>query len=116
MYSGITRIINIMNIAFLCLIINLFKLLKFGTNSLCLVFSINLSNINIKLGNSVNTTITPINTPFAITIPRSDPSVNCIAHRARKPTIVVSELPVTDLNVSLIASIIASIIASSLDL
>ena len=46
---------------------------------------------------------TPSRTPFAITMPRSRPSVNDMKHRARKPAIVVMELPTTDVSVALIA-------------
>ena len=51
---------------------------------------------------------TPRTTPFAITIPMSLPSVNCITHKATKPAIVVIELEVIEVNVALMALAIAS--------
>ena len=51
---------------------------------------------------------TPRTTPFAMTIPISLPSVNCITHKATKPAIVVMELEVIEVNVALIAFAIAS--------
>ena len=73
------------------------------SNSLCFVFSIGLSNTRTKEGKTVTQQITPINTPFAITIPRSRPSANVITHNATNPATVVTELPATDLNVLEIA-------------
>ena len=52
--------------------------------------------------------ITPKTTPFAITIPRSIPSVNVIKQSARNPAIDVIELPTTDLKVESMAFSIAS--------
>ena len=43
--------------------------------------------------------ITPIITPFAITIPRSRPRAKVITQSATKPATVVTELPATDLKV-----------------
>ena len=74
---------------------------------LCFVFSITPSNTRIIAGRTVTQQITPITTPFAITIPMSRPSAKVITHSARKPAIVVTELPATDLNVSAIACAIA---------
>ena len=67
---------------------------------LCFVFSMNLSKIRSRLGNKVKTQITPKNTPFAITRPKSVPKVSCIVHNTKNPAIVVKELPVTEINVS----------------
>ena len=66
------------------------------------------SSNNNKLGNTVSTVTTPKSTPLAITMPKSLPNVNFIVHNTKKPAIVVKELPITDVNVSLIASAIAS--------
>ena len=79
---------------------NLSMLLMSG---LCFVFSIGLSKIRIIAGRTVTQQITPITTPFALTIPRSRPSANVIKHSAINPATVVIELPITDLNVALIA-------------
>ena len=54
-------------------------------------------------GRTVTQDSTPSRTPFAITMPRSRPSVNDMKHRARKPAIVVMELPTTDVSVALMA-------------
>ena len=70
----------------------------------------NLSNTSNAAGRTVTTHTNPINTPFAITRPMSFPMVSCIVHNAKKPAIVVSELPTTDDNVLLIAFDIASYI------
>ena len=87
---------------------NLLTFSKLILTFLCLVLSINLSNASNKLGNNVNTLNKPNKTPLAITIPKSLPNVNCIVHSTKNPAIVVNELPITDLNVSTIASFIAS--------
>jgi len=46
---------------------------------------------------------TPSKTPLAMTRPRSRPRVKVIKQRARKPAMVVAELPITELKVSLMA-------------
>ena len=51
-------------------------------------------------GRTVIQEITPRITPFAITIPRSRPSVNVIKQSAIKPATVVIELPITERTVS----------------
>ena len=66
----------------------------------------------MSTGNKSSVEIRPINTPFAITIPKSFPSVKLIVHSTKKPAIVVKLLPITEVNVSSIALDIAS----SLDL
>ena len=66
-----------------------------------------MSNARRSAGNNVSTHTNPKNTPFAITRPISFPNVKSIEHNARNPAIVVSELPITDLNVSDIAICIA---------
>ena len=43
--------------------------------------------------------ITPMMTPFPITIPRSRPSAKVMIQSAENPATVVTELPTTDLNV-----------------
>ena len=69
------------------------------------------TNIDIYLyimeGRIVTQPKTPNTTPFAITMPRSIPSVNVIKHIARKPAIVVIELPTTDVTVWEMACAIA---------
>ena len=65
-------------------------------NGLCFVFSIALSKINISEGSSVTQHITPMITPFAITIPRSFPSANVIKQSAANPATVVTE-PTTEI-------------------
>ena len=50
---------------------------------------------------------TPKTTPFAITSPKSFPSVKLIKHRAINPAIVVMELPTTEVKVFEIACAIA---------
>ena len=67
-----------------------------GSNTLCLVFSINLSQTRIIDGNTVTHPNTPNTTPFAITTPKSNPSVKLIKHKATKPATVVIELPTTE--------------------
>ena len=46
----------------------------------------------------MTTVTTPKTTPFAITSPMSLPSERSMKQRARKPKIVVSELPERDMN------------------
>ena len=55
----------------------------------------------------VTVLITPINTPFAITNPISLPNPSSITHKAKKPAIVVVELPKTEVTVFVIAFAIA---------
>ena len=77
------------------------------------VFSINLSQIKINDGKTVTQQITPIITPFAITIPKLAPNANVIKHSAANPATVVTELPVMDLNVFEIACAIARSLSPS---
>ena len=67
-----------------------------------------LSNTNKNAGKIVTVERTPIKTPFAITIPISEPNVNCIVHNAKNPAIVVSELPAIETSVSPMANVMAS--------
>ena len=60
-------------------------------------------------GSTVTLPITPISTPFAITMPRSRPMVKLMKQRAMKPATVVTELPSTDVKVSWIAAAMASL-------
>ena len=62
-----------------------------------------LSNTSISDGSTVTHPITPRITPFAITIPRSMPSVNDMKQSAAKPATVVIELPMTEVKVWWIA-------------
>ena len=70
-----------------------------------------MSNTSIVAGKTVTTQINPIKTPFAITKPISLPIASCIVHNAKKPAIVVIELPTTDEIVLVIAFSIASYIS-----
>ena len=56
----------------------------------------------IKSGRSVIQHITPIATPFIITIPIFLPGLNLMSISAANPAIVFTELLATDLNVSVI--------------
>ena len=85
-----------------------FKCTNFGNISLCFVFVMALSNTKINDGKIVIAQISPIKTPFAITIPMSFPNANLILHNAKNPAIVVIELPTTDTIVFPIAMLIAS--------
>ena len=76
---------------------NFATLSNFGISCLCLVFSIALSNTRISDGRIVTQPIRPNTTPFAITIPRSAPSVKLIKHIERKPAIVVIEELATEM-------------------
>ena len=71
-----------------------------GIRDLWRVFCKGLSSSRIILGRMVTHPITPSTTPFAITIPRSRPSVKLMKHSAIKPATVVMELPSTEANVS----------------
>ena len=62
----------------------------------------------MKAGRIVTVQMTPNKTPFAITKPISWPNVKDIVHMAKKPAIVVSELPVIEEKVLQIARTIAS--------
>ena len=68
--------------------------------------------MSISDGRTVTQPITPKITPFAMTSPRSFPSVKVIKQSAAKPATVVTELPMTDVSVSLIAVAIASLLLS----
>ena len=67
-----------------------------------------MSNVRIKEGSIVTQPITPNTTPFAITTPRSRPSVKLIKQSAMNPATVVMEEPTTDVSVFPIATAIAS--------
>ena len=82
--------------------------LSFGMNVRCVCFSMARRNVMIRDGKTVMVQITPSRTPFAMTTPMSSPSVSCMVHMARKPAIVVRELPVMEENVFLIAATMAS--------
>ena len=84
------------------------NLSNLGVITLWLVFSHHLSNTSKSAGKIVKTVITPRSTPFAITIPKSLPKVRLIVHNTRNPAMVVVELPITEVNVSFIASFMAS--------
>ena len=79
-----------------------------GIIDLCFVFCSGLSRISIIAGSTVTQPSTPNSTPFAITMPRSRPSVKVMKQSAMNPAIVVIELPTTDVSVSPIAAAIAS--------
>ena len=79
---------------------------------MCVVFSIALSNVRIIAGRTVTQVITPITTPFDITIPILAPSLNVMKQSATKPAIVVTELLDTDLNVFDMACAIALFLSS----
>ena len=51
------------------------------------------SKTRMRQGRIRMTQAIPITTPFAMTMPMSRPMVKRIAQRARKPAMVVSELP-----------------------
>ena len=57
----------------------------------CLYFSTHLSKVRINAGRMTTVQMTPSATPFAMTMPMSRPSVRRMAHRARKPAMVVSD-------------------------
>lgn len=59
-------------------------------------------------GQDVTVLTTPSNTPLAITMPMSRPSVRRMVHIARKPAMVVSELARMEENVFCTARTIAS--------
>ena len=100
---------NITAMALLCLSTKPAILSVLRLTGLWVVLSIALSHMSINDGRTVTEAITPSTTPFAITIPRSAPSVKLIKHRAMKPAIVVTELADTDAMVALIASAIAAL-------
>ena len=85
-----------------------FNFVNLGKITLCFVFSIKELQHKIIAGKIVTTQITPNRTPFAITKPISLPKVKFILHKAKKPAIVVNELPTTETKVLLIAVAIAS--------
>jgi len=89
------------------------NLFIFGIIDLCLVFCRGLSKTRIRDGSTVTQPSTPRRTPFAITIPRSRPSVKDIKQSAIKPAIVVIELPTTLARVSFMATAMASFWSSN---
>ena len=75
--------------------------------------SIALSKQRIIAGRKVIHTITPKITPFAITNPKSIPSLKVMKQSAANPAMVVTELLVTDLNVLEMACAIALCLSPS---
>ena len=73
-----------------------------------MVLASGLSSTRIMAGSTVTQPSTPSSTPFAMTMPRSRPSVKVMKQSAIKPATVVTELPMTEAKVSLMASAIAS--------
>lgn len=71
-----------------------------GMMERCLVFCRGLSSTRIRAGSTVTQPSTPSSTPLAMTRPRSRPSVKPMKHRAMKPEMVVTELPITLVSVS----------------
>ena len=63
-----------------------------------------LSKIKIMAGKTVTQQITPMTTPFDMTIPRSLPRAKVMAQSAIKPATVVTELPTMERNVLEMAS------------
>ena len=82
-----------------------------GISERCIVFVSGLSSSKIIAGRIVTQPKTPSSTPFAITIPKSLPSVKVIKHSAMNPATVVIELPSTEVTVSFIATAIASLLS-----
>ena len=85
--------------------------LNSGRRALCLVFSMNFSNINTIEGSTVTQESTPKITPFAMTRPISSPRVKLIKQRAIKPATVVMELPSTETRVFEMACAIALLLS-----
>ena len=90
--------------------------LKSGTRGLCFVFSISPSKTRIMAGRNVTQQMTPIRTPFDMTMPISRPSAKVMTHRARKPATVVMELEITEVNVLEMATPMASFLSSGYSL
>ena len=59
-------------------------------------------------GSTSTTVATPSTTPLAMTMPRSMPRVNRMKHRAKKPAMVVRELPDRDLKAATMEVAMAS--------
>ena len=95
-----------------CFIMNAGIRLNSGSRTLCAVFRIAPSNIRIIAGSTVMQAITPQTTPFAMTMPRSRPSVKLMKHIARNPATVVRELLTTELTVIEIACAMAAFLSS----
>ena len=83
----------------------------FGSKDRCIVFSMGRSNTKMREGRTVTQQITPSKTPFAMTIPKSQPRVKLIKQRAINPAMVVMELPTTEVMVWAIACAIASFLS-----
>ena len=71
-------------------------------------FSTHLSKKRMSEGRTTMVQMTPSATPFAMTMPRSAPSVSCMAQRARKPAMVVRLDAVMELMVLQMAFSMAS--------
>ena len=108
MKNGMKIMINAIKIGTRCFTTKFEVRLSFGMNVRCVCFSMARRNVMIRDGKTVMVQITPSRTPFAMTTPMSSPSVSCMVHMARKPAIVVRELPVMEENVFLIAATMAS--------
>ncbi len=67
----------------------------FGMMDLCFVLCRGLSSTSTSEGSTVTQPMTPSSTPFAMTMPRSRPSVKLMKQSAIKPEMVVTELPTT---------------------
>ena len=66
-------------------------------------------SIRRRIAGSTSTTVaTPRTTPLAITRPRSRPSVKRMKQSARKPAMVVRELPERDLKAATMETAMAS--------
>ena len=108
-YAGVTKRAKIIRKTGNTLVTHRDSFVISGINDLCLVFCSGLSNTRISDGSTVTHPITPSKTPFAITSPRSRPSVKVIKQSAANPAMVVTELPTTEVRVSWMATAIASL-------
>ena len=71
-----------------------------------------MSKVRINAGRTVTQAITPMITPFDITIPIFVPRRKVMEQSARNPAIVVRELLDTDTKVFVIACFIARLLSS----
>ena len=88
------------------------KLRISGMMERCFVFCRGLSSTRIIDGSTVTQPSTPSSTPLAMTMPKSRPSVKLMKHRAMKPEMVVTELPMTLVRVAWMAVAMASSLLS----
>ena len=106
--KGIIRRINTTTTGIGCFETKWLRWVSLGIKVRWRYFSTHLSKKRMSEGRMTMVQMTPSATPFAMTMPRSAPSVSCMAQRARKPAMVVRLDAVMELMVLQMAFSMAS--------